>query len=278
MAEYRAQSGHYALLGGIGEGQIMVEGEPSRATSNGMGTAALILGIIGVLLAFIPIIGFFGFILGVLAIVLGAIGIVRAHRGTASNKVIAYVGTALGAVAFIGSLVVFGGLMSSIDESVRDSQVGAPRGPASGGEPQPPAAGGSGDSAQGEVISLAFGQSHTWPGGETVTLAEPRAHTPDNPYSGPAGDERQVAVDVTVRNDGDDEYDVMQTRLTAQHNGRVAQQAYTAGDPLPNVQLPPGGETTFTTVYSVGPDPGELQISVQPNYFAEQTVYYRGQF
>lgn len=258
----------------------MVGEAPSRAVGNGMGTTALILGIVGLVLAFIPIIGFFGFVLGILAIVLGVIGVVRAHKGTATNKMMAYVGTALGVVAFIVSLVVFGSFMNAVDEGVSDSQAGASQVPASGGDgsSQPPAAGGSGDSAQGEVISLAFGQSHTWPGGETVTLAEPQAHIPENPYLGPAGDERQVAVDVTVRNNGDDEYDVMQTRLTAQHDGRVAQQAYAAGDPLPNVQLPPGGETTFTTVYGVGLEPGELQISVQPNYFAEQTVYYRGQF
>lgn len=253
---------------------------PSRAASNGMGTTALILGIVGLVLAIIPIIGFFGFILGILAIVFGAIGVVRAHKGRATNKVMAYVGTALGVVAFVVSLVVFGSFMNTVNEEAADSRAGAPQVPAAEGDgsPQPPAAGGSGDAAQDEVITLPFGQSHTWPGGETVTLAEPQAHTPDNPYLGPAGDQRQVAVDVTVRNNGDDEYDVVQTRLTAQHDGRVAQQDYAAGDPLPNVQLPPGGETTFTTVYSVGPEPGELQISVQPNYFAEQTVYYRGQF
>lgn len=91
-----------------------------QAPSNGLGTAALVLGIVGVLLAWIPIIGFFGFILGVLAMALGGVGIFKAHKGTATNKVVAYVGTGLGAIAFVVSLVVFGGMVNSIDQEMNN--------------------------------------------------------------------------------------------------------------------------------------------------------------
>ncbi|MFC7343698.1 hypothetical protein [Saccharopolyspora griseoalba] len=77
---------------------------------------------------------------------------------------------------------------------------------------------------------------------------------------------------------GDDDLQINSITLTAQHDGRVAQQDYLSGDLLPNAQLRPGGETAFTTVYEVGAGPGELQISVQPNYFAEDTVCFTGQF
>lgn len=239
---------------------------PVSIPKNGMGTAALVLGIIGVLLAWIPFVGFLGFILGILAMVLGGIGIFKAHKGTATNTVVSYVGTGLGLVAFVLSLIVFGGVVNSIDQEMQGSstELGASPAPAGGAE-----------SAAGPV-NLAFGQAHTWPGGESITVSQPQEQTAENPYLAPEG--RLAAVDVTVRNNGDDELQVSSVSLTAQHDGRVAQQDYLSGDPLPNVQLPPGGETTFTAVYEVGADPGELQISVQPNYFAEDTVYFKGQF
>ncbi|RCW39688.1 uncharacterized protein DUF4352 [Halopolyspora algeriensis] len=129
-----------------------------------------------------------------------------------------------------------------------------------------------------QPLNLAFGQQHTWSGGETILISEPQSYTEDNPYLGPPEGKRYVALDVTVRNDGTDEYNVMGTKLTVQHNGRVAQQNYMAGDALPDVELPPGGSTTFTSVYEIGTDPGELQVSVQPSAFAADTAYFTGQF
>lgn len=59
-----------------------------------MGTAALVLGILGLL--FSLIVGFLGFILGVLAIIFGSVGVARANRGRASNKTMAGWGLGLG--------------------------------------------------------------------------------------------------------------------------------------------------------------------------------------
>ncbi|OOV16309.1 DUF4190 domain-containing protein [Flavobacterium sp. LM4] len=51
----------------------------------GMGVAALILGIIGTITAFIPCFGLIAIIFGVLAIVLGAIGMSQAKKENAST-------------------------------------------------------------------------------------------------------------------------------------------------------------------------------------------------
>lgn len=127
-------------------------------------------------------------------------------------------------------------------------------------------------------VRLAFGESHTWRGGETILVSPPREHKESNQFLAAPSGKRYVALDVSVRNNGNDEYQVMSTKLTVQHAGRVAQQNYMAGDPLPDVQLPPGGETTFTEVYEISDETGELQVSVQPNMFAADTVYFTGQF
>lgn len=147
------------------------------------------------------------------------------------------------------------------------------------------AASGSGASApkQSEtdapkVIRLNFGETHTWSGGEAIALSKPEEHTPSNPYMAAPNGKRYVSFDVTVTNNGDDEYNVMSTKLTVQHDGQVAQRNYAAGDTVPDVQLPPGGTTTFTTVYEVDNEAGKLQVSVQPNVFATDTVYFTTEF
>ena len=75
-------------------------GAPSAPTSmvprNGMGTAALVLGILSFLC---------GWILGLLAIIFGAIGIARANRGEATNKGMAVAGLILGIVFFSGWVI-----------------------------------------------------------------------------------------------------------------------------------------------------------------------------
>jgi hypothetical protein len=72
---------------------------------NGLGTAALVLGIIGVVTDLTVFLCFFGFILGILAIVFGAIGRARANRGEASNKKVAIWGLWLGIASLVLSIV-----------------------------------------------------------------------------------------------------------------------------------------------------------------------------
>ena len=74
--------------------------------SNGMGTAALVLGIIGLLLAFIPIIGMISWILTLLAILFGIIGLSK--RGSPKGTAIAGLITGgLGLVVCIGWAILF---------------------------------------------------------------------------------------------------------------------------------------------------------------------------
>lgn len=77
------------------------------APRNGLGTAALILGILAVLAA-ITVFG--GIVFGLLAIVLGLIGRGRAKRGEATNAGVAVAGVVIGALGLLISvgLIAFG--------------------------------------------------------------------------------------------------------------------------------------------------------------------------
>lgn len=77
------------------------------APRNGLGTAALVLGIIGVVLSWTV---YLGVILGVLAIIFGGVGLARAKRGEATNRGAAMAGLVLGiiAIALLVLLVIIG--------------------------------------------------------------------------------------------------------------------------------------------------------------------------
>jgi hypothetical protein len=76
-------------------------GAPAMApvsASNGLAVAALVLGIVSLVLFFIP---GFGFLLGVVAIVLGALGIARANKMAGKQRGVAIAGLVCGAIGVI---------------------------------------------------------------------------------------------------------------------------------------------------------------------------------
>jgi hypothetical protein len=76
---------------------------PMAAPRNGMGIAALILGIIG-LLTFWTVFG--GILLGLLALIFGILGFRRTRRGEATNSGVSVTGIVLGSLALVASVVV----------------------------------------------------------------------------------------------------------------------------------------------------------------------------
>jgi hypothetical protein len=76
-----------------------------QAPRNGVGTAALILGIIGVLAGIIPLFFWVAGILGVIGLVLGFVGRGRFERSEATNGTMALWGIIIGAVALVVSIV-----------------------------------------------------------------------------------------------------------------------------------------------------------------------------
>lgn len=68
---------------------------------NGLGLAALIVGIVSLLLAIIPGVG----LIGVVAVVLGVIALVRVRRGVATNRGVSITGVVLGGLAVVAAVV-----------------------------------------------------------------------------------------------------------------------------------------------------------------------------
>ncbi|PRW65222.1 DUF4190 domain-containing protein [Actinopolyspora mortivallis] len=229
---------------------------------SGLALSSLVLGIIGVCGSIVPILNNLTAIAALVGVVLGIIALF----GT--RKVMAGIGTGLGVLALVATVAVQGMLVNAINEA------GSPGGESSSSERPTPES--SADSSSGSSTELDFGEKHTWPGGETISISEPGPYTANNQFLQPQQGKRYVQFDVHVVNDGNDEYNVGSVTITAQHGGKVAQQSYAAGDQFPNSELPPGDEVSYTMVFEIPEEPGELQVSVQPNAFAADTVYFTG--
>ena len=98
-----------------------------RQAKNGMGIAALVLGIIGLLSSFFLVGGLFG----LLAVIFGVMGRGRAKRGEATNGGMALAGLILGALAlaialFVGVIIaMFADDISSYADCVEQAQTQA---------------------------------------------------------------------------------------------------------------------------------------------------------
>jgi hypothetical protein len=78
-----------------------------QGPKNGLGTAALVCGIVAVVVSFIPVVNWFTWALGVLAVVFGSVGWARANKGLATNKPFAITGLVLGIVSFFTFCLIY---------------------------------------------------------------------------------------------------------------------------------------------------------------------------
>ncbi len=89
----------------------------SGAGTNGAAIAALITGIIALLLSWIPGINLLAFLLGIVAVVTGVIGLRNANQRGEGRKGMAIAGLVTGILALIVGVLVYVGLASFINNN-----------------------------------------------------------------------------------------------------------------------------------------------------------------
>ncbi|MEV6155011.1 hypothetical protein AB0L53_32180 [Nonomuraea sp. NPDC052129] len=115
------------------------------SSSNGLGVAALVIGIIGALVGLIPVLFFIAGTLGLLAVIFGFVGRARAGRGAAANGGTALSGAILGlismALATWGLVITVnavGDAATKIDQIVASATASAEAGDPSPSKSQAP--------------------------------------------------------------------------------------------------------------------------------------------
>ncbi|MFJ8825724.1 DUF4190 domain-containing protein [Streptomyces sp. NPDC102467] len=249
--------------------------QPQQVARNGLGTAALILGVIGALSGLVPILFWLAGVLGVIALILGLTGRGRAKRGEATNKGVALTGVIL-ALASLG-LAVFGAYttfkavddaVDQINKSVSDTKAKDTK--ASGD------AKGSGDSGTGKDDkkpdagkALEAGDSVVYDDDLTVTVSNAVAYSPSEFAAGHTKGNHAYKVTVTVTNDSKEKFD--STLLTADAragaDGVDAEQVFDekVGTGFDGTILP-GKKATVVYAFDAPAAAKNLTVEVTPSF------------
>jgi hypothetical protein len=88
---------------------------------NGLGTTGFVLGLVGLLFAFIPLIGVIAWPLTILGLVFGIVGTVRVNRGQADNKGLAITGVVLSAVGLVICVIWTAAFGAAVTDAANDT-------------------------------------------------------------------------------------------------------------------------------------------------------------
>lgn len=223
---------------------------------NGLGTAALILGIIGTLSGFIPLFFWLAGILGLIALILGLVGRGRTKRGEADNKGVALTGALLGLAALIlsvvGAVITFTAVndaVNEIDKAIKDTAPKTPGGTAAKGK------------------ALAADDSSVYDDGLKVTVSAAKAYTPDEFASGHTKGNKAYQVTVTIENGTKKSFDSTLTTLTGRTgaNGAEAAEIFDGkvGSGFTGSVLP-GKKATVTFAFDTPAAAKDLTVEVAP--------------
>lgn len=234
---------------------------------NGLGTAALILGIIGTVSGLIPFFFWLAGILGLIALILGLVGRGRVKRGEAGNKGVTTTGAVLGLAALIlsvvGAVITFTAVSNAVDEINRTVEDAAPKNPAS----QEPGGGKSKDEGAGSGAALAAGATSAYEDKLKVTVSAPKAYSPDESAIGHTEGNKAYEVTVVIENGGKEKFDAALVSLSA----RAGKDGVTAEEIIDNKvgtgftgTILPGKKATATFAFDAPADAKNLTVEVTP--------------
>ncbi|MFE6459783.1 DUF4352 domain-containing protein [Streptomyces cinereoruber] len=226
---------------------------PHRVMRNGLGTAALILGIIGTLSGIVPLLFWLAGILGLIALILGLVGKGRVKRGEANNKGVALTGALLGLAALIlsvvGAVITFTAVSEAVDEIDKAIKETAPKDPA--------------------AKNLADGDTSVYDDDLKVTVSDPKAYKPSEFAAGHTEGNKAYQVTVVVENGGKKKFDAALVTLSgrAGTNGVTAEQIFDekVGAGFQGTVLP-GKKATLTVAFDVPKDAKNLTVEVNPGF------------
>jgi hypothetical protein len=246
---------------------------------NGLGIAALILGIIGALSGLIPILFWLGGILGVIGLILGFVGRGRAKRGEATNGTMALWGIITSAVALVLSivgLVIVIGAFEELEEDLSDIGTTAAVTPDASA---PPAADEEAEEPASDVAQIGSA-GVTYEDGLQVAVPSIERFEPTEFAAGHTAGNVALMVTVTVTNGTAAPADMTLTtvNLASGESGRIAEQIYDDNVGLGfEGQVPPERSATATFGFSVAPDDlGAVDVTVSPGFLDYADAIFQG--
>ncbi|MDT9686029.1 DUF4190 domain-containing protein [Streptomyces sp. TRM76323] len=249
---------------------------PAAPARNGLGTAALVLGIIGTVSGFIPLFFWLAGILGLLALILGLVGRGRAKRGEATNKGVTTAGAILGLVALIlsvvGAYLTYKAVDTAVDEINKELSNTAPKDTAGGDKGTGAAgdAGGTDGGAEGDKVPEVLSADETiiYDDDLKITVSAAKSFTPSDISSGHTAGNKAYKVTVVVENGSKEKFDADMVLLEARagKDGVTAEQVYDDGLDGVTGTVAPGKKATGTYAFDVPADAKTLTVEVTPGF------------
>ncbi|MEU2428002.1 DUF4190 domain-containing protein [Streptomyces sp. NPDC007861] len=245
---------------------------------NGLGTAALVLGIIGALSGVIPFFFWLAGILGLIGLILGFAARGRVKRGEATNKGVALAGVVLGlvslALSVVGAVITFKAVGDAVDEiNKATSGSSASKEPGTGSD-KPLEKAKDGEDTTGKA--LAAGDSAVYDDDLTVTVSEPKPYTPGEFAAGHTKGNKAFQVTVTIENAGKEKFDasLVTAEARAGKDGVSAEEIYDGkvGEPITGTVLP-GKKVTTTWAFDTPSDAANLTIEISPGFEYNASVW-----
>ncbi|MES9510122.1 DUF4352 domain-containing protein [Streptomyces sp. NPDC000609] len=246
-----------------------------RPARNGLGIAALVLGVIGAVSGLVPFLFWLAGVLGLIALILGLAGRGRAKRGEATNKGVTTFGAVLGLIslilAVVGAVITFkavGDAVDDLDKAVSDTTASA--------KPKPgddSAKGGDTDKAGAEKKdtgkALEAGDSAVYDDDLTVTVGDATSYTPDAYAAGHTKGKKAYRVAVVIENAGKEKFDSALVSVSARagKDGVDAEQIFDnkVGAGFSGTVLP-GKKVTVQFAFDAPADARNLTVEVNPGF------------
>ncbi|MET9629813.1 hypothetical protein ABZX92_20355 [Lentzea sp. NPDC006480] len=230
---------------------------PQKPTRFGaLAWAAVILGIVGVVCSWVIFLNNLTAIAAFVGLVLGVIGLF----GT--RKVLAVIGVVLCVAAIVFTVVAQQAAVKELDNILNGTtnQTGA----------EPP-------KQEALVKPPTWGERYTWENGLSVEVAAPVACTPGQ-YAAPANIARAVKFKVTITNGTSAAFETALLTIgnDAQFNGQQAERIFDSsgcGSTFDTTTVLPGKTYTYDVAYSVGKQPGEMQLVFEPSFNSDKAAF-----
>ncbi|MCX5391159.1 DUF4352 domain-containing protein [Streptomyces sp. NBC_00094] len=239
---------------------------PQQVMRNGLGTAALILGIIGTISGLIPLLFWLAGTLGLIALILGLVGKGRVKRGEANNKGVTLTGAILGLVSLIlatvGLIITVTAVSDAVEEIDKAVQSAAPKAPKT---TEAPAADATKDN---KGKGLADGDSSVYDDDLSVTVSDPKPYAAGE-YSGHDKGNKAYQVTVVIENGGKEKFEAAGVMLnaTAGANGVKAEQLFDDKVAMGfEGTIMPGKKATITVAFDAPKDAKTLTVEVNPGF------------
>ncbi|MGW2477982.1 DUF4190 domain-containing protein [Streptomyces sp. NPDC001665] len=258
-----------------------------RPARNGLGIAALILGLIGAVSGLIPFLFWLAGTLGTIALILGLVGRGRAKRGEATNKGMATFGTVLALIALImsvvGAVITFKAVDDAVDDlnkAVSDTKASAkakPGGDAGKGAEKEK----SGDDKAGKEEkptgeALEAGDAIVYDDDLTVTVGDATKYSPGEFAAGHTKGNKAYQVAVVIENAGKEKFDsaLVTVEGRAGKDGVDAEQIFDdkVGSGFTGTILP-GKKVTALYAFDAPADAKNLTVEVSPSFTYDSTQW-----